>query len=86
MAAGITIDHHDALAGGETLKLDDNDVGVINSPCWSHRLKQSLALVHLHPDAATPGTRLAVVSDDFNGSATVAVTPFFDPHKSRTHA
>ena len=86
VAAGITIDHDDALAGGETLKLDDNDVGVINSPCWSHRLKQSLALVHLHPHATKPGTRLAVVSDNFNGSATVAATPFFDPSKSRTHA
>ena len=86
VAAGITIDHHDSLAGGETLKLGDKDVGVINSPCWSHRLKQSLALVHLQPQAAIPGTRLEVVSDEFNGSATVAVTPFFDPGKSRTHA
>ena len=86
VAAGITIDHHDSLTGGETLKLGDKDVGVINSPCWSHRLKQSLALVHLQPQAAIPGTRLEVVSDEFNGSATVAVTPFFDPGKSRTHA
>ena len=86
VAAGITTDHHDSLAGGETLKLGDKDVGVINSPCWSHRLKQSLALVHLQPQAAIPGTRLEVVSDEFNGSATVAVTPFFDPGKSRTHA
>ena len=86
VAAGIVIDHNDALAGGEVLKLDGNEVGVINSPCWSHRLNQSLALVHLHPDAAAPGTRLEVASDDFNGSATVASTPFFDPDKSRTHA
>ncbi len=86
VAAGITIDHSDALAGGETLKLGDKDVGVINSPCWSHRLKQSLALVHLQPEAAMPGTRLEVISDEFNSSATVAVTPFFDPGKSRTHA
>ena len=86
VGAGISIDHDDALAGGETLKLNGNNVGVINSPCWSHRLNQSLALVHLHPDAAAPGTRLEVASDDFNGSATVASTPFFDPEKARTHA
>ena len=86
VAAGISIDHNDALAGGEVLNIDGKEVGVINSPCWSHRLNQSLALVHLHPAAAAPGTRLEVASDDFNGSATVAATPFFDPDKSRTHA
>ena len=32
------------------------------------------------------GTAWSYDSDDFNGSATVAVTPFFDPAKSRTHA
>ena len=42
-------------------------------------------LVHLRPDAAQPGTRLDVVSDDFSGNATVETTPFFDPAKSRTH-
>ena len=79
-------DANDALAGGEVLKINGNEVGVINSPCWSHRLNQSLTLVHLHPNAATPGTRLEVTSDGFNGGATVAFTPFFDPDKSRTHA
>ena len=86
VAAGIAIDHNDALAGGETLQLDGADVGVINSPCWSHRLNKSLALVHLQPQAAAPGTRLTVASDDFNGTATVEATPFFDPDKARTHA
>ncbi len=52
---------------------------MINSPCWSHRLNKSLALVHLQPRAAQPGSRLQVVSDAFNGSATVEATPFFDP-------
>ena len=86
IAAGISVDHDDALAGSEVLKLDGSEVGVINSPCWSHRLNQSLALVHLHSDATAPGPRLEVASDDFNGRATVATTPFFDPDKSRTHA
>ena len=86
VAAGIVIDHGDALVGGEILRLDGNDVGVINSPCWSHRLNQSLALVHLQPQAASEGMRLEVSGDDFSGTATVARTPFYDPDKSRTHA
>ena len=85
VAAGISIDHDDALAGGETLNLDGVEAGIINSPCYSHRLGKSLALVHLRPDAAQPGTRLDVASDDFSGTATVETTPFFDPAKSRTH-
>ena len=86
LAAGVSIEHDDALAGGELLKLDGEEVGVINSPCWSHRLNKSLALVHLQPGASRPGTGLEVVSDDFTGKATVESTPFFDSNKSRTHA
>ncbi len=86
VAAGIVVDHDDALAGGEILRAEGVDVGVVNSPCWSQRLGQSLALVHLRPDLASPGNRLEVSGDDFSGSATVARTPFYDPDKSRTHA
>ena len=86
VAAGIAIDHDDALAGGETLRLDGVEVGTVNSPCWSHRLGKSLALVHLKPEAAAAGTRLEVASDEFNGSARVESIPFFDPGKLRTHA
>jgi len=85
VAAGISIDHNDALAGGESLLLDGAEVGRLNSPAYSHRLGKSLALVHLSKAAATPGTRLIVRSDDFNGNATVETIPFFDPTKSRTH-
>lgn len=85
VAAGIAVNHDDAIIGGEILKLNNEGVGVVNSPCWSHRLNKSLALVHLHPNAAKPGTQLDVVSDDFNGTAVVEATPFFDPSKSRTH-
>lgn len=85
LAAGISVDHNDALAGGEILKVDGKEVGVVNSPCWSHRLNKSLALVHLQTDACREGTRLEVVSDDFTGTATVEPIPFFDREKSRTH-
>jgi aminomethyltransferase len=86
VAAGISIDHDDALPGGEILQLNGAEVGVVNSPCWSHRLSKSLALVHLRSNAAAPGTSLQVLGDDFSGTAIVESTPFFDPGKSRTHA
>lgn len=86
VAAGISVDHDDSLAGGEALRLNGEDVGVVNSPCWSHRMNKSLALVHLRPDLALPNTRLDVVGDDFSGTATVETIPFYDPGKSRTHA
>ncbi|MDJ0955915.1 MAG: aminomethyltransferase family protein [Arenicellales bacterium] len=85
LAAGIVADHNDALAGGEKLLLKDEEVGVVNSPAWSHRMQKSLALVHLRPDTTTPGTQLNVVGDNFTCSATVENTPFYDPEKSRTH-
>ncbi len=86
LAAGIAVEHDDALAGGETLHFDGEEVGVINSPCWSHRMNKSLALVHLRPDATAPGTRLQVKSEEFSGTAVVERIPFFDPGKARTHA
>ena len=86
VAAGVSIDHDDALVGGEILNLNGEEVGIINSPCYSHRLNKSLALVHLRPDTAQPGTRLDVAGDDFSGNAMVESIPFFDPTKSRTHS
>ncbi|MEM7562108.1 MAG: aminomethyltransferase family protein [Pseudomonadota bacterium] len=85
VAAGISIDHDDALVGEESLLLKGEAVGTLNSPAYSHRLGKSLALVHLQKQAATAGTKLEVQSDDFNGTATVEAIPFFDPNKSRTH-
>jgi len=83
--AGIVVDHDDALEGGESLILNDEQVGTVNSPAWSQRLGQSLALVHLRPGIET-GTRLDVVGDDSRRAARVANIPFFDPRKIRTHA
>ncbi|MBT6277282.1 MAG: aminomethyl transferase family protein [Chromatiales bacterium] len=85
VAAGIAIDHDDALVGGEVLRRNGQDVGVLNSPVYSHRLGKSLALVHLDKEAAAPGTSLEVSSDEFSGTATVEAIPFFNPSKSRTH-
>lgn len=86
VTAGIVIDHNDMISGGETLQLDGSDVGTVNSPAYSRRLNQSLALVHLAPAASIPGTTLTVVGDGVDHAATVAEIPFFDPNKTRTHA
>lgn len=86
LAAGIMANHDDTLSGGEKLFLNNEEVGVVNSPAWSQRMQKSLALVHLRPDATAPGTRLDVTGDNFSCTATVEATPFYDPKKSRTHA
>ena len=84
--AGISSPNEESWAGGEELNLDGTAVGTLNSPCWSHRLGRSLALVHLHPDTTIPGTRLMVTGGDAASSAVVETIPFFDPGKTRTHA
>ena len=86
VGAGISISHDDMVAGGETLTADGSDVGVVNSPAFSHRLEKSLALVHLAPAWAVPGTALTVVGDGVEYEATVEAIPFFDQAKARTHA
>ena len=86
LMAGISVDHDDALSGGETLTLDGEEVGTVNSPGWSHRMQKSLALVHLRPDAADPGTALGVSGEGVSTSARVEEIPFYDPRKTRTHA
>ncbi len=86
LGAGIVVESGDALAGGEKLMADGEEVGVVNSPAWSHRLGRSLALVHVRPDKAAPGTALEVVGEDSRCAAQVAATPYYDPQKTRTHA
>ncbi|MGI9426608.1 MAG: glycine cleavage T C-terminal barrel domain-containing protein [Hyphomicrobiaceae bacterium] len=83
VAVGIVFDHDDAVAGGETLQWNGEDVGVINSPGYSHRLGKSPALVHLRRDAAVLGTQLQAVGEGTTYVASVAQVPFYDPTKSR---
>lgn len=73
------------MEGGAKLFLNGKEVGIINSPGYSHRMKKSLALVHLDPTIAD-GTILKV-GDAQNGvDVTVGPVPFFDPNKARTHS
>jgi glycine cleavage system T protein (aminomethyltransferase) len=82
---GIVAEHTEALAGGEKLTLDGKEVGVVNSPVWSHRLGKSLALAHVTPQAMAPGTALRVEGDGVSCAASVGSLPFYDPEKTRTH-
>ena len=83
---GVAIDHPDMVNGGEKLVLDGEALGIVNSPCYSHRLGKSLALCHVAPKAAVVGTRLQVIGDGIDTSAQVIAMPVHDPQKLRTHA
>ncbi|MEM7430061.1 MAG: glycine cleavage T C-terminal barrel domain-containing protein, partial [Pseudomonadota bacterium] len=71
--------------GEELLSLSGQEVGVVNSPCYSHRLGKSLALGHVQPDAAAAGTTLVVNGGDIDTTATIVDIPVYDPQKSKTH-
>ncbi|MEW2915942.1 aminomethyltransferase family protein [Ruegeria sp. ANG10] len=81
----LDIDHSDMVEGGETLSLNGESVGLINSPSYSHRLGKSLALAHVQT-GLTVGTTLSVKSEGLETTATIAANPIYDPEKSRTHS
>lgn len=82
---GLIIDHPDMVAGGETLSLDGQAVGVVNSPCYSHRMQKSLALGHVSP-GVSDGAVLSLSGDGIDTTATVVELPFYDKEKRNTHA
>ncbi len=83
---GIIADHEDIVDAGATLHLGGREVGVVNSPAYSHRMKKSLALCHVEPSAAADGTRLDLKGETVSCTATVSRIPFYDPEKTRPHA
>ncbi len=84
--AGIVIEHSDLVGGGEILRIAGKDVGVVNSPAYSHRLGKSLALGHIEPATNVENTAIEVVGDGVAYSAIIGTLPFFDPGKTRTHS
>ncbi|MES0827364.1 aminomethyltransferase family protein [Ruegeria sp. SCP11] len=80
----LDIEHSDMVEGGETLSLNGEEVGVVNSPCYSHRLGRSLALAHVRPGLVA-GTELKVFGDGLETTAQIVPSPVYDPEKSRTH-
>ncbi|MGB0411765.1 MAG: glycine cleavage T C-terminal barrel domain-containing protein, partial [Pikeienuella sp.] len=81
----LEIDHPDMVAGGEALGLDGKNVGIVNSPCYSHRMKKSLALAHIKAGIAI-GTVLTLTGEGIESTATVVQSPIYDSTKSKTHA
>lgn len=73
------------VAGGEVLSLEGDDVGIINSPCYSHQIGKSLALAHISPNIKI-GTVLKVSGDGIDTTATFVSSQIYDLSKSRTHA
>lgn len=82
----LDVDFSDALSGGESLLIDGKAVGVVNSPVYSHRMQKSLALGHITPANAAPGTLVQVEGNGISCAATVVATPIYDPEKTRTHS
>jgi aminomethyltransferase len=73
------------VAGGEVLSVNGEDIGIVNSPCFSHRMNKSLALAHVSPSVSV-GSVLTVKGDGIVTTATVIANPVYDPNKSKTHA
>ena len=84
--ARTSADHDDIVDAGAALYQDGREVGVVNSPAYSHRMNNSLALCHVAPSAAAAGTRLELKGETVKCAATVSRIPFYDPEKTRTHA
>lgn len=80
----LDIDHTDMVEGGEALLLGAEKIGVINSPCFSHRMGKSLALAHITSGCVT-GTVLNVSGETLETTATVIESPVYDPQKTRPH-
>lgn len=81
----LEIDHADMVEGGETLSYEGRDAGVINSPCYSHRLRKSLALAHVAP-SVPQGAQLTVSGDGLVTTAKVIPMPIYDPQKRKPRA
>ncbi|MCH7868614.1 MAG: aminomethyl transferase family protein [Myxococcales bacterium] len=83
---GIVADHDTEVDHGADLMRDGERVGHVTTPAFSERLGQSLALVHLVPSAAIPGTKIQVVGPKVRCDATVTRIPFVDPERVRLRA
>ena len=83
----LDIEHDEMVDGGESLSQGQTQAGTVNSPCYSHRLKKSLALAHLAPEFSKAGTQLSLATSSGSTlSATVVATPIYDSDKIRMHA
>ena len=85
----LVVDHPEMLNGGETIMLDGSDVGIVNSPCYSHRMNKSLALGHVAasvPASIPDGKSVQIIADGINTLADIVPLPIYDPKKLKTHS
>ena len=83
---GLVAEHDAVVEHFAELSIDGEKVGFVTTPAYSKRLGQSLALVHVIPSAAEPGTRVELKGPTIQCSASVASIPFVDPERKRMHA
>ena len=80
---GIVAECEVEVEHGAALTLNGKRIGHVTTPAYSERLGQSLALVHLAPFAAQPGTAIRVSGPAVQCAAVVARIPFVDPERKR---
>jgi dimethylglycine dehydrogenase len=69
-----------------TVFKDGEQIGIVSSGGWGHRIGKSVALAYVHPGAARPGTQLDVEIFGERRPAVVAEEPIFDPFNERLRA
>jgi len=82
---GLEIDAHEAIEPGAKLVKDGKQVGTVNSTTYSRYLMKSIGLAQTTPDLKAIGTTFTVKSDKGEFDAHIVRTPFYDPHRLRTH-
>lgn len=82
---GLEIDAHEAIEPGAKLVKDGKEVGTVNSTTYSRHLMKSLALGSVPPELKAIGTTFEVKSSAGDFTAHIVRTPFYDPHRLRTH-
>ena len=82
----LNVEHNEALEGGELININGENVGVVNSPVWSHRMNMSLALGHIEPRYSAKGTKVRISSNNVDTTAVITELPIYDPQKTRPHA
>lgn len=80
---GIICKSDQAVEAGAKLLKDGREIGEVTTPVYSRFLMQSLALVHVQPEFAAPGTELEVRGPNVSCEAYLSQPPFYDPLRLR---
>jgi aminomethyltransferase len=86
LQAGLSVKSSVAAEMGAKIFAGGREVGVVTSAGFSRYLMQSLAMVHLKPEATALGTAVEVRGpNQLTAPAHVVTTPFYDPLRLRTY-